>query len=105
MNLELVISMGAAAIALYAVLIQRKELAAQRDQLSRSAEANETSAIELNVQNQLQTLSALLDAEIHLHKHNDKGGISEKQPKWASDNLNEILRLKSEINKLLDGRV
>jgi len=96
--MELVISIGAALIALYAVVIQRRELSAQREELKKSAEANHKSQIALNQQIDLQALSSLLDAEIHMHNFNNKKEIDkEKQAKWAAKNLERINELRSKI--------
>lgn len=100
--MELLISIGAALIALYAVVIQRRELSAQREELQKSAEANHQSQIALNQQNKLHVLSSLLDAEIHMHNFNNKKELApEKQKRWAAKNLEKINDLQIEIEKLL----
>ena len=104
--MELLISIGAAVIALYAVLIQRKELSAQREELSKSADANNKSQIALNKQTELQALASLLEAEIHMHNFNNKQKINaEKQKKWAAKNFEEIESLKKQISKLLNANL
>ena len=101
--MELVISLIAAAIALYAVFVQRKELAAQREELSKSAIANDKSQQSLNKQTELQALSSLLDAEIHLHSFNNKQELDpQKQKMWASKNFEEIKILKEKIRHVLN---
>lgn len=64
-HLELIISLIATAIALYAVLIQKKELKNQVQELQKSAQANDLSQQSLNKQVQLQSLSTLLEAETY----------------------------------------
>lgn len=101
MNLELIISICAAGIALYAVLIQKKELKNQVQELNRTAEANEEAQKALNKQVRLQSLSALLEAEIHLHEFNNKKEICSEQKQWAKGNFEQIQKLKKEINEIL----
>jgi len=101
--MELLISLAAAGIALYAVLIQRKELSAQREELRKSADANDKSQLALNKQTELQALASLLDAEIHLHNFNNKQEVdAPNQKAWASNNFKEIKLLKERISKLLN---
>lgn len=102
--MELFISLIAAAIALYAVFVQRQELAAQRKELKKSAEANDKAQLSLNKQTELQALASLLDAEIHLHNFNNKQELNpEKQKKWASKNFEKINSLKERIESLLNS--
>lgn len=107
MNIELVVSLFAAGVALYAVTIQRRQLATQKKELEKQSQALEESAAAnnkaqqaLNVQNRLQNLAALLDAEIHLHNFNNKGGIDPNQPKWAKQNFNAIREIKDELSAI-----
>jgi len=100
--MELLISVCAASIALYAVITQRQELSAQREELRKSANANEEAQKALNIQTNLQALSSLLDAEIHLHNfNNDRQLDPDKQKKWASENFKEIKNLKKAIQEEL----
>lgn len=102
--MELLISIGAAGIALYAVLVQRNQLAAHREELRKSAEANDKAQRSLHRQMELQALSSLLDAEIHLHNFNNQQSINAaKQKKWASKNFDEIASLKQKISVHLNS--
>lgn len=102
--MELFISLIAATIALYAVFVQRQELAAQREELKKSAEANDKAQLSLNKQTELQAPVSLLDAEIHLHNFNNKQELNpEKQKKWASKNFEKINALKERIESLLNS--
>jgi len=93
--MELIISICAAGIALYAVITQRQELSAQKEELHKSANA-------LNMQTNLQVLASLLDAEIHLHNFNNKQQLDGgNQKKYAATNFKEIQRLKTEIKGVL----
>jgi uncharacterized membrane protein (DUF106 family) len=101
--MELLISISAAVIALYAVFIQRKELSAQCEELRKSADANNKSQLALKKQTELQALASLLDTEIHMHNFNNKQEVdAAKQKKWAAKNFEEIESLKKAIRKLLD---
>ena len=97
MDIELWLSILATFFAAYAVVIQRKEL-------RKSTEANEKAQLALNTQNELQTLSSLLTAEIHLHNFNNKKEIDEiKQKGWAKENFDEISRLKIRIAEIISN--
>jgi glycyl-tRNA synthetase alpha subunit len=87
---------------IYAVFIQKKELANQREELRKSAEANEKSQYALNQQTELFALTSLLEVEMHLHEFNNKKTINvTEQTKYAAQNLEEIRSLKNKISALL----
>lgn len=86
--MELLISGIAAAVVFYAVLIQRKELSAQWEELKKLAEANYKSQLALNKQTELQALSSFLNLEINLHNFNNQQTVNpEQQNKWAAKNF------------------
>ena len=95
------IAIAASMIALCAVVLQRKELKNQILELKKTASANEGAQKALEKQNKLQAYSSLLDAEIHLHNFNDKGGVHASQKSMARANLAEITSLKEQLKKII----
>ena len=75
----------------------------QREELRRSAEANNKVQIALTRQTEIQVLASLLDTEIHLQSFNNKQEINAvKQKSFAKKNFTEIELLKKKIGKLLN---
>ena len=75
----------------------------QREELRRSAEANNKVQMALTRQTEIQVLASLLDTEIHLQNFNNKQEINAvKQKSFAKKNFTEIELLKKKIGKLLN---
>ena len=78
-------------ISLIAILISIFTLAIQRYGIKKQDENQRK-------QSELQALTSLLNAEIHLHNFNNLQSInSDNQKKWAAKNFDEIMRLKNEL--------